>query len=103
VAASGGRESTLGRVNTAGPGVKRAPNPVVSRMRGTRKPCRGPGFESGRPIVRGAEAPGGNRMSKKRMPMAERQRDSRPMTAAPAVAVRNWLDTSFWWLDSKGC
>ena len=35
----------------------------------------GSGLRAGRPIVRGAESLGGNRMLKKRMPMAERQRD----------------------------
>jgi hypothetical protein len=35
----------------------------------------GSGLRAGRPIVRGAESLGWNRMLKKRMPMAERQRD----------------------------
>ncbi|MGF6889448.1 hypothetical protein ABIA39_008913 [Nocardia sp. GAS34] len=40
-------------------------------------------------------------MPKKRMPMAERQRDSQPMTAAPAVAGGNRSDTGSLWLGSK--
>ena len=32
---------------------------------------------AGKPTVRGAQIPGGNRMPKKRMPVAERQRETR--------------------------
>lgn len=50
LAVGGGGERRLrgfvGCVNTAGPGVERAPYPVVSRVRGTWKPRRGPGFRA---------------------------------------------------------
>jgi len=45
-------------------------------------------FGPGRPIVRGAELLGGNRMLNKRMPTAERQRDSRPWCCLLLMAGR---------------
>jgi hypothetical protein len=47
----------------------------------------------GRPTVRGAEAPGGNRMPKKRMPAAERQQETQggrpgPSAGCPGITGR---------------
>jgi hypothetical protein len=39
----------------------------------------------GRPTVRGAEFPGGNRMPKKRMPVAERQQESGTVMAGSSA------------------
>ena len=49
---------------------------------------------SGKPTVRGAQFPGGNRMPKKRMPVAERQQESEAaMASSPLAVPYNWPDT----------
>lgn len=45
---------------------------------------------AGKPTVREAQLPGGNRMTEKRMPVAERQRETRSTTAGPP-ASRSWI------------
>jgi hypothetical protein len=87
----------LGRVNTAAPGIQRTPYPSrVSRVRYAETPS-GSGSTvgcTGKPTVRRAQSLGGNRMPKKRMPVAEKatgKRGSRP--APPPVVSYNWPDT----------
>ncbi len=64
------------------PGYRGHPTPAVSCACGTWKPRQGPvcfGDElvrAGKPTVREAQFPGGNRMPKKRMPVAERRRET---------------------------
>jgi hypothetical protein len=49
----------------------------------------------GRPTVRGAEVPGGNRMPKKPMPVAERRREPQDsLTGPPPMVWDNRPDTS---------
>ena len=43
------------------------------------------GFWSGKPTVRRAQLPGGNRMTEKRMPVAERQRETGTRMAGPSA------------------
>jgi len=77
-----------------GLGVKRAPNPAVTRMCGTWKPCRGPGtaWQADREESR---TPRRDRMPKKRMPVAERRRETPVLWLAPPLAAGdNWPDTS---------
>jgi hypothetical protein len=51
-------------------------------------------FLSGRPTVRRAQLPDGDRMPKKRMPVAERQQETETsMPAPPLVVSHNWPDT----------
>jgi len=58
---------------------------------------------SGKPTVREAQFPGGQRMTKKRMPVAERRQEVGTPVAGPPLAVSyNWPDTGSF-PDSKGC
>src|SRR5437879_3365747 len=85
-AASGDRRFQVGRVDTAGPGVQGTSDPVVSRACGTWKTRQGPGTPkgvAGKPEVTKAQLPGGNRMPKKRMPVAERRRETQAAGPAP--------------------
>ena len=77
-AASGGRETSSVVWTPLVPGYRGRPTRscLVCVERGNPVGVRA--VRSGRPIVRGAELLGGNRMPNKRMPMAERRRDSRP-------------------------
>ena len=84
------------RVDTAVLGVERAPMPSrVSRVRNMETPSwSGALMRVGKPIVRGAELLGGNRMPKKRMPVAERRQENETMRPAPPPVVSyNWPDT----------
>jgi len=48
----------------------------------------------GKPTVRKAQVPGGNRVTEKRMPVAERQQETGTWWLAPPLAVPdNWPDT----------
>lgn len=42
---------------------------------------------AGKPTVRKAQFPGGNRMTEKRMPVAERQRETKGTKAGPPPAA----------------
>src|SRR6516165_9139090 len=65
-AAGAGRARHLARMSTAVPGIEEAPTPAVSRRCGTWKPRPGPGAQvvPGKPTVRKAQVPGGNRMTR---------------------------------------
>jgi hypothetical protein len=57
-------------------------------------PARVRAGQRGRPIVRGAQAPGGTGCPKKRMPAAERQRETRAVIPVLLPGARhNWPDT----------
>src|ERR1035437_8519313 len=76
------------------PRGERAPTPVAAHACGTRYPRRGPAVVAGKPTVRRAQLPGGNRMTEKRMPVAERRREStRAGPALQLVVVDNRPDT----------
>jgi len=93
-AADAGREVAPSGVSTVVPGAQRAPTPIAARMCGTRKSRRGPDLWSGRPTVRRAGFPGGRRMTEKRMPVAERQRETTTMMPVlQPVVVHNRPDT----------
>ena len=48
----------------------------------------------GKPTVRKAQVPGGNRVTEKRMPVAERRQETGTRRLAPSLAVLdNWPDT----------
>jgi hypothetical protein len=47
---------------------------------------------AGKPTVRRAQLPGGNRMTEKRMPVAERQREPRP-----GCQSSSWR----WWITGR--
>jgi hypothetical protein len=99
-AAGGGHGQLDGRTDTVVPGVQRAPNPSrFLRVRNMETPS-GSGIcglvlvDAGKPTVRGAELPGGNRMPKKRMPVAERQQETGTTWPPLQAAVpHNWPDT----------
>jgi hypothetical protein len=56
-------------------------------------PVRGPNLGFGKPTARRAQLPGGNRMAEKRMPVAERQREThRGRSVLQLIAVDNWPD-----------
>ena len=75
-AACGGRWHLAGRGNTAAPGQRRHP-PRPGLMHAERgNPVEARAGMLGRPTVRDAELLGGNRMPKKLMPAAERQRET---------------------------
>ena len=80
-AAGGGRGHIDDRVDTVIPGIQRAPNPSrVLRVWNVETPSGSGGLRcepmhAGKPTVREAQSPGGNRMPKKRMPVAERQQE----------------------------
>ena len=103
-AAGAGRGVRPAGKSTAVPGVQEAPTPVVSRACGTWKPRRGPALVvAGKPTVRKAQLPGGNRMTEKRMPVAERQQETGARWPAPPPVVSdNWPDTGGC-PDPKGC
>ena len=68
------------------------PQPFLSRAEhGNHRQVRC--VSAGRPTVREAESRGGNRMPKKRMPAAERRRETRAEGRAPAAALHNRPDT----------
>ena len=49
---------------------------------------------AGKPTVREAQSPSGQRMAKKRTPVAERQQETgTPKAGPPPVVPHNWLDT----------
>jgi hypothetical protein len=82
-------------VSTAVPGVERAPNPVVSRRRGTWQPRQGPGAQvaPGKPTVRKAQFPGGNRMTREanadgRKAAGNRDRDGWPLRQGSRITGR---------------
>src|SRR5437667_5308171 len=81
-AAGGDRGQLCGRVDTAVPGVQRAPNPSrFLRVRNMETPTGSSVdnlvlVDAGKPTVREAELLGGNRMPKKRTPVAERQQET---------------------------
>lgn len=51
-------------------------------------------FVAGKPTVRKAQLPGGNRMTNKRTPVGERQQETEASwLAPPPVASYNWPDT----------
>jgi hypothetical protein len=51
-------------------------------------------FGSGKPTARNAQLPSGNRMTKKRAPVAERQQETEASwLAPPPVVSHNWPDT----------
>jgi hypothetical protein len=103
-AASGDRGSQIGRESTAGPGMKRAPNPAESQTCGTWKTRRVRAVRPGRPIARGAETLGGNRMPKKRTPVVERRQETQASwSTPPSAAWHNWPDTSPGGWARKGC
>src|SRR6202022_1052060 len=60
------------------PGVERAPTPAAAHARGTWQPRRGPDLAAGtgKPTVRKAQLPSGHRMTRKRMPVAERRQET---------------------------
>ena len=79
--ASGGRRDRTGRVSTAGPrGKEGAHSGRDSDVRNVETPPGSRCWLPGRPTVRGAELLGGNRMPKKRMPVVERQQETRAAT-----------------------
>jgi hypothetical protein len=57
----------------------------------------------GKPTVRRAQLPGGNRMTEKRMPVAETQRET--MGAGPVSNWSSWITGRIrgpWWPGLKG-
>jgi hypothetical protein len=60
---------------------------------------------AGKPTVREAQSPGGNRMTEKRMPAAERQRETRSIDGWPLrwSFLDNRPDTGVVCPDPKGC
>jgi hypothetical protein len=80
-AAGAGRARHPAGESTAVPGVEGAPTPVVSRRCETWKPRPGPGTQvvPGKPTARKAQVPGGNRVTEKRMPAAERRQETRAL------------------------
>lgn len=72
-------------MDTTGLGVEGAPDPVASRTCGTRKTRQGPGAvgAAGKPEVTKAQFPGGNRMLKKRKPVAERRQEIQVASPVP--------------------
>jgi hypothetical protein len=58
---------------------------------------------AGKPTVRKAQFPGGNRMTEKRMPAAERQQETGTWLALQLVVSDNWPDTGHVCPDLKGC
>ena len=97
-------QTTCGRVDTVVPGVERAPNPsCVSRVRNMETPSGSDiatglrPADAGKPTVRGAQIPGGNRMPKKRMPVAERPQETRALWSLLQAAVLDNLP------DTKPC
>ena len=52
-------------MSTTVPGVERAPTPIAARACETRKPRLGPAHWAGKPTVRNAQLPGGDRMTNK--------------------------------------
>jgi hypothetical protein len=81
-AAGGGRGHIDDRVDTVIPGIQRAPNPSrVLRVWNVETPSGSGGLRcepmhAGKPTVREAQFPGGNRMPKKRTPVAERRQET---------------------------
>src|ERR1044072_5661071 len=74
-----------GRVSTAGPrGKEGAQSGRDSDVRNVETPARVQALP-GRPTVRRAELPGGNRMPKKRTPAAERQRETLGGISGPSA------------------
>ena len=58
---------------------------------------------AGKPTARKAQLPSGQRMTKKRMPAAERRQETGTTWLAPPPAVpNNWPDTGSF-PDPKGC
>ena len=86
---------------TAVPGVERAPNPSrFLRVRNMETPTGSSVdnlvlVDAGKPTVREAELLGGNRMPKKRTPVAERQQETADVVAASfrRLSADNWPDT----------
>jgi len=83
-----------GQESTAVPGVEEAPTPAVSRRCGTWKPRPGPGVVPGKPTVRKAQFPGGNRMTRQANAGGRKAAGTRDAWLAPPLAVPdNWPDT----------
>ena len=85
-----------GRVDTAAPGVQRAPLPAGSHACGTRKPRLGPRrrWRRGRPTVRGAESPGGKGCPRSECRWPKGSGKTRPACPAlPPGAAHNRPDT----------
>jgi hypothetical protein len=93
--ASGGRRDRTGRESTAGPrGKEGTQSGRDSDVRNV-ETLPGSRHVPGRPTVRRAEVPGGNRMPRKRMPVAERRQETAASWLAPPPAAGdNWPDTS---------
>src|SRR5262249_21608940 len=91
-AAGAGRARHLARESTAVPGVERAPTPVVSCRCGTWKPRPGPdACVPGKPTVRKAQVPGGNRMTRQADAGGRKAAGNRGTMAGPPLAVPdNW-------------
>lgn len=85
-AACGDRGFRVGRVGTTAFGVERAPIPAASHVCETWQPRWGPVSRrrrAGKPTARKAQFPSGQRMAKKRMPVAERQQETGTVMAGP--------------------
>ena len=57
---------------------------------------------AGKPTVRKAQSPGGNRMTEKRMPVAERQQETGTRTPALRWGPRITGRIRAWWSGPKG-
>ena len=113
---SGGRDWPLGSGrcrlgNASQPGEHRRPRGTGGTHPG-RSSCvwnvvtpSGSGLLPGKPTVREAQSPGGNRMTEKRMPVAERQRETRSVDGWPLrwLLLDNRPDTGTRCPDPKGC
>jgi hypothetical protein len=62
------------------------PTPVAAQLCGTWKPRRDPAWQGRWADREEGRSAGGNRMAKKRMPAAERQRETRDMMGGPSAA-----------------
>jgi len=93
-AASGDRRDRTGRVGTAGSrGEEGAQSGRCSDVRNVETPSGSRRCLGGRP--QGELHPGGNRMPKKRTPVAERRQEPQTTWSAPPLTVwDNWPDTS---------
>jgi hypothetical protein len=87
-AAGAGRARHPARASTAVPGVEEAPNPAVSRWCGTWKPRPGPGvlMAPGKPTVRKAQSPGGNRMTRQANAGSRKAAGNRDSVAGPSAS-----------------
>src|ERR1039458_6145672 len=93
-AADAGRRATPGRMSTVVLGVEGTHPDRSSCVRNAVTPS-GSGPWAGKPTVRRAQPPGGNRMTEKRTPVAERQRETATGSSSPLrlVVADNRLDT----------